>query len=103
MEPVAYAAVVPPTLRVSFERASLPLLTRLSTLPRWVPFLLVLALMVGAVFLPGWGWILTALVTVFLAWLLALSWPRLTGVERLMRLAVILLAAAIAVVQANPR
>ena len=32
------------TLRESFERVSLPALTRLSALPRFVPFLLVLGL-----------------------------------------------------------
>jgi hypothetical protein len=91
------------SFRASVERASLPLLTRLSRLPRAVPFLVVLALLVGGILIPGWGWLLTALVALFLAWMLFLGWPRLTGVERLMRLAVILLAVAIAVTQAVPR
>jgi hypothetical protein len=91
------------SFRTSVEKASLPLLTRLSRLPRAVPFLAVLALLVGGILIPGWGWVLTALVALFLAWMLYLGWPRLTGVERLMRVAVILLAAAIAVTQAVPR
>lgn len=91
------------SFRTSVEKASLPLLTRLSRLPRIVPFLLVLALLVGGILIPGWGWVLTALVALFLAWMLFLGWPRLTGVERLMRVAVILLAVAIAVTQAIPR
>lgn len=91
------------SFRASVERASLPLLTRLSRLPRAVPFLVVLALLVGGILIPGWGWVLTALVALFLAWMLFLGWPRLTGVERLMRVAVILLAVAIAVTQAVPR
>ena len=91
------------SFRTSVEKASLPLLTRLSRLPRAVPFLAVLALLVGGILIPGWGWVLTALVALFLGWMLYLGWPRLTGVERLMRIAVVLLAAAIAVTQAVPR
>jgi hypothetical protein len=91
------------SFRESLERASLPVVTRLSRLPRAVPFLVVLALLVGGILVPGWGWVLTALVAVFLAWMLMLGWPRLTSVERLMRLAVIFMAAAIAVSQAAPR
>ena len=91
------------SFRTSVERASLPVLTRLSRLPRAVPFLLVLLLLVGGILVPGWGWGLTALVALFLAWMLFLGWPRLTGVERLMRVAVILLAVAIAITQAVPR
>lgn len=91
------------TFRESLERASLPLLNRLSRLPRAVPFLLVLALLVGGILIPGWGWVLTALVALFLLWMLVLGWPRLSGVERLMRVAVVFLAVAIAVSQAIPR
>jgi hypothetical protein len=91
------------SFRASVERASLPVLTRLSRLPRVIPFLVVLALLVGGILIPGWGWVLTALVTLFLAWMLFLGWPRLTGVERLMRAAVVLLAVAITVTQAVPR
>lgn len=94
---------MPSSFRASFERTSLPLLTRISALPRWAPFLAVLALLVAGILVPGWGWILTAVVAVFLAWLLALSWPRLNAVERLMRFAVVVLALVIAVVQASPR
>jgi hypothetical protein len=91
------------SFRASVERASLPVLTRLSSLPRIIPFLVVLALLVGGILIPGWGWVLTALVALFLAWMLFLGWPRLTGVERLMRAAVVLLAVAITVTQAIPR
>jgi hypothetical protein len=68
-----------------------------------VPFVVVLALMVAGALVPGWGWVLLALVTVFLAWLLVIGWPRLTSQERLMRLAVVALALAITVTQALPR
>ncbi|KGN34614.1 hypothetical protein N802_00540 [Knoellia sinensis KCTC 19936] len=90
-------------LRESFERASAPVLQKLAGLPRAIPFLLVLGLLLAGVLIPGWGWILVALVTLFLLWLLFLGWPRLTPPERVMRVAVVAIAAAITVTQAFPR
>ncbi|MGL5850021.1 MAG: DUF6703 family protein, partial [Phycicoccus sp.] len=77
------------SLRDSLERASLPALSRLSRLPRAVPFLAVLALVVAGLLVPVWGWVLLAVVSAVLLWILVLAWPRLTLVERMMRLAVI--------------
>lgn len=95
---------MPNTLRPSIERASLPLITRLSQLPRAVPFLLMLALLVAGVVIAGpVGFILMAVAATFVAWILYLSWPRLSGTERIMRVAVLLLAIALAVVQLFPR
>jgi hypothetical protein len=95
---------VPNTLRPSIERASLPLITRLSSLPRVVPFLLLLALLVAGVMIAGpVGFILMALGAVFVAWILYLSWPRLTSSERIMRSAVLLLAAVMAITLLFPR
>ena len=91
------------SLRESFERTSLPLISWLSGLPRFVPFLLVLALVVGGILLPSPGWILLVLVVLLLAWILALAWPRLTTAERLMRLAVVGLLVAVLVTQVFPR
>ena len=91
------------SLRESFERASLPAVTFLSRLPRWVPFLGILALTLAGVLIPGWGWLLIALVVLVLAWILLLAWPRLTTVERLMRVAVLVLMVAVTVTQAVPR
>lgn len=94
----------PRTVRASIERASLPLLTRLSTLPRVVPFLsTLLLLIIGAVVGGPVGFALMGLATLLVAWLLYLSWPRLTGAERLMRVAVVVLAAALSVIQLFPR
>src|SRR4051812_22679809 len=102
--PLPYPRSVPNTLRQSVERASLPLLTRLSALPRPVPFAGMLALLVVGALVGGpVGFALMAVATLVVAWLLYLSWPRLTGTERLMRCAVVLLAAALAVVQLFPR
>jgi len=95
---------VPNTLRPSIERASLPLVTKLNGLPRAVPFLLLLALLVAGVMIAGpVGFILMALGAVFVGWILYLSWPRLTSSERIMRSAVLLLAVVLAVVQLSPR
>ncbi|HEY8821719.1 MAG TPA: DUF6703 family protein [Dermatophilaceae bacterium] len=95
---------MPTPLRRSVERASLPLITRLNHLPKAVPFLLLLALLVAGVFISGSvGFVLMSLGAAFVGWVLFLSWPRLNGSERIMRLAVLLLAFALAVVQLFPR
>ncbi|GGL26196.1 hypothetical protein H9L10_04475 [Phycicoccus endophyticus] len=91
------------SLRQSFERASLPAVRWLDGLPRALPFLLVLALVVAGVLLPAPGWLLIGVVVLVLAWILALAWPRLSGAERLMRLAVVALMVAVLVTQAVPR
>jgi hypothetical protein len=79
-------------------------MTRLSHLPRAVPFLVLLALLVGGVFVKGVvGFVMMALAALFVGWILYLSWPRLNGTERIMRSAVLLLAVAMAVVQLFPR
>ena len=84
------------------ERASAPTLRLLEKVPVWAPIVVVLlALALGAV-LP-WGWVLTALVAAYLGWMLALSWRALTGVERLMRVAVLTLVVGLVLVQALPR
>ena len=75
----------------------------LNRLPRFLPFLAILALMVGGVLIPGWGWVLTLVVVLFLLWTLYLGWPRLDPTQRLMRATVTLLAIAIATTQAFPR
>ena len=86
-------------MRESFQRASLPAVRYLNGLPRVVPFLLVLGLVVAGIFLPAPGWILIGIAALLLAWILALAWPRLTVAEKLMRLAVV----AITVTEAFPR
>ena len=92
--------MVPNTVRSRIDQASLPLMTKLSQLPRAVPFLVLLALLVGGVFISGTvGFVLMGLAALFVGWILYLSWPRLNGTERIMRSAVLLLAVAMAIVQ----
>jgi hypothetical protein len=79
-------------------------MTRLSVLPPAVPFLILLVLLVGGVLIGGpFGFALMSLAAFFVGWILYLSWPRLSGPERIMRSAVLLLAVAMAVVQLFPR
>ena len=79
-------------------------MTRLSRLPRLVPSVTLLALLVAGVLIGGpVGFVLMALAAVFVAWILYLSWPGLNSSERIMRFAVLLLAVAMAVVQLFPR
>jgi hypothetical protein len=94
----------PGGLRQSVERASAPLLVRLSRLPKLVPFLVMLALIVAGLILGGVpGFVLILAGVFFLIWLLYLGWPAWAASERLMRIAVILLGLALAVVQLFPR
>lgn len=94
----------PGGMRSAVERASRPVLLRLTALPRAVPFLTLLALLVvGLLVGGGVGAGATALVTVFVGWLMYLSWPRLTTAERLGRLAVFAVAIGLVLVQAFPR
>jgi hypothetical protein len=96
--------VVPNTVRSRIDHASLPLMTALTRLPRLVPFLSLLVLLVAGVLISGTvGFTLMALAAAFLAWILYLAWPRLTGSERIMRLAALFLAVAMAVIQLFPR
>jgi hypothetical protein len=91
-------------VRQRIDHASLPLMTRLSRLPRLVPFLILIALLVGGMLIGGpTGFVLMAAAAVFVAWVLYLSWPALSSSERIMRLAVLLIAVALAVVQLFPR
>lgn len=79
-------------------------MTKLSRLPRLVPFLILIALLVSGMLIAGpAGFVLIALDAVFVAWVLYLSWPALSSSERIMRLAVLLVAVALAVVQLFPR
>lgn len=84
-------------------------MTRLSRLPKLVPFLILLSLLVGGVLFGGplrqpvVGFVLMGLAALFVAWVLYLSWPRLTSSERVMRVAVLMLAVAMALVQLAPR
>jgi hypothetical protein len=91
---------VPNTLRHRIDQASLPLMTKLSRLPKLLPFAILLTLLVAGVLIGGpLGFVLMALATLFVAWVLYLSWPVLGSSERIMRSAVLLLAVAMTIVR----
>lgn len=94
----------PGSLRSSVERVSRPVLLRLTALPRAVPFLTLLALLVVGLLVGGvLGVVTTAVVAGFVGWLMYLSWPRLTRPEKLGRLAVLVVALALVLAQAFPQ
>ncbi|WP_132974534.1 DUF6703 family protein [Ornithinimicrobium sufpigmenti] len=102
--PEASPAPGPGPMRRRVEQASRPLLERLAKLPVWLPFLLLLVLVLVGGFLGGpVGWVMVVAALLFILWLLYLSWPRLTPVERLMRIAVLVIFVAVAVTQILPR
>lgn len=88
----------PPSSESLSDRA----VRRVSGLPPAVPVLFVFGLVLVGGFVP-WGWVLIALATLILVWVLVVSWPRLTPPEKLLRLAVIALLVAVTVVRAVPR
>ncbi len=89
--------------RSRVEHASAPFAEKLNGMPRTAAFLMILAFMAAGVFVPRVGFLFTLVVAAFLAWLLYLTWPRLVGPEKLMRIAVLAMVVAIVVVQALPR
>ena len=78
--------------RRAVERRSTGLLTWLATRPRWVPLVLVLALLLGGLFAPPViGAVLLLVLLLALLWLTYLAWPRLEASGRLVRLLVVVL------------
>jgi len=91
-------------IRARLEKASTPAVTALARVPAFVPFLVMLALMLTGIFVGGpLGTALLAVPLLFLSWLLFLTWPHLSRAERVMRCAVLLLVVGIAVTQIIPR
>jgi hypothetical protein len=81
-------------VRQSVEQASLKPAAYLQQLPRWLIPVLVAVLFVGGIAVRGWlGAALLLVVTAFLAWLAALSWPALGPQGRALR--VLILAALV--------
>jgi Family of unknown function (DUF6703) len=79
-------------LRRAVERRTVGGLTWLATRPRWVPFVLVLALLLGGLFTPpAVGAALLAVLLLALLWLTYLAWPRLESTGRFTRLLVLVL------------
>jgi hypothetical protein len=79
-------------LRRAVERRSVGALTWLASRPRWVPLVLVLALLLGGLFAPPpVAAALLAALLLGLIWLTYLAWPTLAASGRLTRLLVLVL------------
>lgn len=87
--------------RRTLEQSSARALVVLHQLPVWVVPLLLAALFIAGLAVPGpIGAVALVLVTAFLGWLAAVSWPRLTPSGRLLRVAAIAGLLVIAGIQA---
>ena len=103
MSDLTYAEHVALGFRSRVEHASYPFMERLNSLPRAVSLVaLLVALAVGLLAPRPFGGIAFLLVTAFVGWLLFITWPRLSIPERMMRLAVLVLTFAVAVVRTVP-
>jgi hypothetical protein len=83
--------------RRTFERRSAPGLLWLHQLPAWLPPMLAAALLVTGLAVPGIaGAVALCTVAAGLAWLAALSWPRLSPAGRALRVGVVVAILAFA-------
>lgn len=92
------------SLRSRIEHASYPLMERFNALPKVVVLLALLAVLAAGVFAPApWSGVAFLVVSVFIGWLLYLTWPRLSLPERLMRFAVLTLTVAVGIINLGLR
>lgn len=91
----------------TFQRLSLPFLTRLSRLPKWALVVILSALLVLGIIQTGplaWlGALILALLTLFFLWLLVLSWPAIPWSGRMLRAIVVVALAGVTVLKALGR
>lgn len=94
----------PPTTtsqaRRSLEVKSAGPLLILHRLPKWlIPIIMAVFLLLGLVIDAAWAGIFILAIAVFLAWLLALSWPVILTGSRVFRTLVIAVVAAVGVMK----
>ena len=89
------------------QRMSLPLLTRLTRLPKWLIVIVLAVLLVLGMIQTGslaWlGALILGLLAVFFLWLLLLSWPAIPASGRMLRGIVVVALAGAAVLKALGR
>lgn len=77
----------------TFQRRSLPFITFLVALPRWIVVVLLGSLLLLGIVLSGpfaWvGALILCVIGLFILWLTALSWPAVSPTGRLLRLFVV--------------
>ena len=93
--------------RGNLERASIPILSRLLAMPRWLLVVLIASCLLLGLALTGplapLGAIFLLIVATFLGWLLLLAWPVLNPGRRMIRLVVVLAVLGLAVFKALGR
>ena len=93
--------------RGNLERASIPILSRLLAMPRWLLVILIASCLLLGLALTGplspLGAIFLLIVATFLGWLLMLAWPVLNPGRRMIRLVVVLAVLGLAVLKALGR
>lgn len=93
--------------RARFEEISLPIISTLAGLPRWLVVITPAVLLVLGLVLTGplaWlGGIFLLLILVFITWLTALSWPVISPGSRILRVIVVLALAGITVLKLSGR
>ncbi len=93
--------------RGNLERASIPILSRLLAIPRWLLVVLIAACLLLGLTLTGplaiLGSLFLLIVGTFLGWLLLLAWPVLSPGRRMIRLVVVLAVVGLAVLKALGR
>lgn len=89
------------------QRISLPLLTRLTRLPKWLIVVVLSVLLVLGMIQTGslaWlGALILGLLTMFFLWLLVLSWPAIPPSGRMLRGIVVVALAGVTVLKALGR
>lgn len=98
------SADTPPEYTSPLARAiaarSMPLLVRITALPRWAFVVGLTGLLVGGLLLRNpIGGVLLLILATFIGWLLLLSWPVVAPKGRLLRLLVVLAVAGVGVSQ----
>jgi len=90
----------PSSMRPQLEKASLPVLMRLTRVPRWLLVVgIALCLFLGLVMPRSLSWlggILLLVVAFFLGWLLALSWPVINGQSKFLRVLIVVVVVLLA-------
>lgn len=96
-----------PAEMTAFQRASFPLLRRLTALPKWgLVVVLSVVLVLGLIQSGPLAWLgalLLGLLTLFFLWLLLLSWPAIPASGRLLRAIVVVALAGMTALKAMGR
>jgi uncharacterized membrane protein len=84
------------------SRVNAAALLWLNSRPRWLLGVILIALALGGLLIPGLiGTVLLLLLAAFLTWLAAMSWPRVDAAGRVLRVLVVALIVGAAIMHLN--